>query len=116
MTDRIDRLREHLEEPLLVTDPTTSATSLRLRELELRAPRRAGPRAPLHRLPLHRGRARSRGVEPVQTKRNLIAELADMLSGRVASRRVLAYGLYEVLRDGGLDLCRRAAPSRSCAR
>ena len=38
------------------------------------------------------------------TKRNLIAELADMLSGRVAFERVLAYGLYEVLRDGGLDL------------
>jgi Xaa-Pro aminopeptidase len=38
------------------------------------------------------------------TKRDLIAELAGTLSGRIAFERVLAYGLYEVLRDGGLDL------------
>jgi Xaa-Pro aminopeptidase len=40
----------------------------------------------------------------VQTKRNLIAELADLLDGRIAFERGLSYGLFEVLRDGGLEL------------
>jgi len=43
-------------------------------------------------------------VEPVMTRRDLIGELADTLNGRIAFERVLPYGLYEVLRDGGLDL------------
>ncbi len=104
MTDRIDRLREHLEQPLLVTDATN------VRYL-------CGFQSSNCALFVEQGRARLftdfryieaaqavEGVETVLTKRNLIAELADMLSGRVAFERVLAYGLYEVLRDGGLDL------------
>src|SRR5581483_10408394 len=43
-------------------------------------------------------------VEVVMTRRNLIGELAEILSGRIAFERSLSYGLYEVLRDGGLDL------------
>ena len=38
------------------------------------------------------------------TRRDLITELAEQLSGRIAFERVLPYGLYEVLRDGGLEL------------
>ena len=104
MTDRIDRLREHLEQPLLVTDATN------VRYL-------CGFQSSNCALLVEQDRARLftdfryieaaqavDGVEPVLTKRNLIAELADMLSGRIAFERVLAYGLSEVLRDGGLDL------------
>jgi Xaa-Pro aminopeptidase len=104
VTDRIARLRENLEQPLLVTDATN------VRYL-------CGFESSNCALFVEQDRARLfgdfryieaaqavEGVEPVLTKRNLIAELAEMLSGRVAFERVLAYGLYEVLRDGGLDL------------
>jgi Xaa-Pro aminopeptidase len=104
VTDRIDRLRKDLEQPLLVTDATN------VRYL-------CGFQSSNCALFVEQDRARLftdfryieaartvDGVEPVLTKRNLIAELAEALSGRVAFERVLAYGLYEVLRDGGLDL------------
>ena len=104
MTDRIDRLREQLEQPLLVTDPTNvrylcgfvSSNCALLVEQD---------RARLFTDFRYIQSARAvDGVEAVMTKRNLIAELADTLSGRIAFERVLPYGLYEVLRDGGLDL------------
>ena len=44
------------------------------------------------------------GVDVVQTKRDVISELAQTLQGRIAFERSLAYGSYETLRDGGLDL------------
>lgn len=104
MTDRIARLREHLEQPLLVTDPTnvrylcgfaSSNCALFVEQ----------DRARLFTDFRYFEAARAvDGVEAVMTKRNLIAELADLLSGRIAFERVLPYGLYEVLRDGGLDL------------
>jgi Xaa-Pro aminopeptidase len=110
VTDRIARLRERLEEPLLVTDPTnvrylcgfeSSNCALLVEQDRTRLftdfryieSARAVP-----------------DVDVVQTKRDLIAELAEALSGqRVAFERVLPYGLYEVLRDGvnskgGVDL------------
>jgi len=104
VTDRIARLRENLEQPLLVTDATNvrylcgfeSSNCALLVEQD---------RARLFTDFRYIEAARALdGVEPVLTKRNLIGELAEMLSGRVAFERVLAYGLYEVLRDGGLDL------------
>ena len=104
MTDRIARLRENLEQSLLVTDATNvrylcgfeSSNCALLVEQD---------RARLFTDFRYIEAARALdGVEPVLTKRNLIGELAEMLSGRVAFERVLAYGLYEVLRDGGLDL------------
>ena len=104
MTDRIDRLRANLEQPLLVTDPTnvrylcgfqSSNCALFVEQ----------DRARLFTDFRYIEAARTIGdVDVVMTKRNLIAELADLLSGRVAFERVLPYGLYEVLRDGGLDL------------
>ena len=104
MTDRIARLRANLEQPLLVTDPTNvrylcgfSSSNCALFVEQDRARLFTDFRY------IEAARAVG-GVEPVMTKRNLIAELADQLSGRVAFERVLPYGLYEVLRDGGLDL------------
>ena len=104
MTDRIDRLRANLEQPLLVTDPTNvrylcgfESSNCALFVEQDRARLFTDFRY------IEAARAVD-GVEPVMTKRNLIAELADQLSGRVAFERVLPYGLYEVLRDGGLDL------------
>jgi Xaa-Pro aminopeptidase len=104
VTDRIDRLREHLEQPLLVTDPTnvrylcgfeSSNCALFVEQDNARL------FTDFRYIEAARAVA---GVETVMTKRNLIAELAGLLSGRVAFERVLPYGLYEVLRDGGLDL------------
>jgi Xaa-Pro aminopeptidase len=104
VTDRIDRLRANLEQPLLVTDPTNvrylcgfESSNCALFVEQDRARLFTDFRY------IEAARAVD-GVEPVMTKRNLIAELADQLSGRIAFERVLAYGLYEVLRDGGLDL------------
>jgi Xaa-Pro aminopeptidase len=104
VTDRIDRLREHLEQPLLVTDATnvrylcgfeSSNCALFVEQDNARL------FTDFRYIEAARAVA---GVETVMTKRNLIAELAGLLSGRVAFERVLPYGLYEVLRDGGLDL------------
>ena len=104
MTDRLTRLAERIDDPLLVTNPTN------VRYLTGFASSNAA-------LLVERDRVRLftdfrywaaaqdvEGVEPVMTKRNLLKELAGMLSGRVAFERSLAYGLYETLRDGGLDL------------
>ncbi len=104
MTDRIDRLRSRLEQPLLVTNPVnvvylvgfeSSNCALFVESERLR----------LYTDFRYIDAARSvEGVEVVQTKRNLIAELAETLSGRIGFEGVLPYALYEVLRDGGLDL------------
>jgi Xaa-Pro aminopeptidase len=98
------RLREQLELPLLVTDATNiryltgfqSSNCALLVEQD-----RTRLFTDFRYLEAARGVA---GVEVVQTKRDLIGELARTLSGRIAFERVLPYGLYEVLRDGGLDL------------
>jgi Xaa-Pro aminopeptidase len=104
MSDRMTRLREQIEVPLLVTDPTNVRyltgfqssnaallvehdRTLLFTDFRYLEAARAVP-----------------DVELVQTKRDLIGELAQMLGGRIAFERVLPYGLYEVLRDGGLDL------------
>jgi Xaa-Pro aminopeptidase len=104
MTDRIDRLRSGLEQPLLVTDETnvrylcgfeSSNCALFVEQDRVRL---------FTDFRYFEAASAVDGVEPVMTKRNLVRELADTLSGRIAFERVLAYGLYEVLRDGGLDL------------
>src|SRR3954454_1587551 len=106
---RLVRLRERLELPLLVTDPTNvryltgfqSSNAALLVEQE-------GTRLFTDFRYLEAARA-VQGVEAVQTKRDLIGALAELLDGRIAFERVLPYGLYEMLRDGvngkgGLDL------------
>jgi Xaa-Pro aminopeptidase len=104
MSDRITRLREQLEQPLLVTDPTNvrylvgfESSNCALLVEDDRARLFTDFRY------IHAAREVD-GVEAVMTKRDLITELAEQLSGRIAFERVLPYGLYEVLRDGGLDL------------
>jgi Xaa-Pro aminopeptidase len=104
VTNRIDRLRSGLEQPLLVTDPTnvrylcgfqSSNCALFVEQDRVRL---------FTDFRYFEAARAVDGVEAVMTKRNLVRELADTLSGRVAFERVLQYGLYEVLRDGGLDL------------
>ena len=77
MTDRIARLRANLEQPLLVTDPTNvrylcgfSSSNCALFVEQDRARLFTDFRY------IEAARAVD-GVEPVMTKRNLIAELAD---------------------------------------
>jgi Xaa-Pro aminopeptidase len=104
VNDRLARLAERLDDPLLVTDPTN------VRYL-------VGFDSSNCALFVERDRARlftdfryiaaARAVddvEAVMTRRDLVGELAETLQGRIAFERVLPYGLYEVLRDGGLDL------------
>ena len=104
MNDRIARLREQLEQPLLVTDPTNVRYLVGFESSNC-ALLVEDDRARLFTDFRYIQAAREvDGVEAVLTKRDLISELADELSGRVAFERVLPYGLYEVLRDGGLEL------------
>jgi Xaa-Pro aminopeptidase len=104
VNDRIARLQALLDDPLLLTDGTNvryltgfeSSNCALLVEQE---------RTRLFTDFRYAEAARDvPDVELVITRRNLIGELAEMLDGRIAFERVLPYGLYEVLRDGGLDL------------
>jgi Xaa-Pro aminopeptidase len=104
VNDRIARLREHLEQPLLVTDPTNVRYLVGFESSNC-ALFVEHDRTRLFTDFRYIQAAREvEGVETLMTKRDLISELADQLSGRIAFERVLPYGLYEVLRDGGLDL------------
>src|SRR6266550_2211541 len=104
MNDRITRLREHLEQPLLVTDPPNVRYLVGFESSNC-ALLVEDDRARLFTDFRYIQAAREvDGVEAVMTKRDLITELAEQLSGRIAFERVLPYGLYEVLRYGGLDL------------
>ncbi len=105
---RIDRLRERLEEPLLVTDLVnirylcgfdSSNAALLVEQDRVRLftdfryidEARAVP-----------------DVEVVQTKRALVAELAETLAGRIGFETVLPFAQYETLRGGGLELVPRS--------
>jgi Xaa-Pro aminopeptidase len=105
VNDRIARLRETLGEPLLVTDPinvrylsgfesTNAALLVEDANVRLFADFRyaeTGRKVP--------------GVEFVETKRNLLADLAERLSDRVAfEANSLTYAGYETLADGELEL------------
>ena len=104
MNDRLARLREQLDDPFLITNPTnvrylvgfdSSNCALVVEQDRVR----------LFTDFRYIQAARAiENVEAVQTKRDLIAELADNLSGRFAFEGVLPYALYEVLRNGGLEL------------
>src|SRR5581483_10502274 len=104
VNDRLARLAERLEDPLLVTDPTNVRylTGFQSSNCALLVER---DRVRLFTDFRYFGAAQTvPDVEAVMTKRDLIGELAELLSGRrVAFERVLPYGLYERLRDGGLD-------------
>jgi Xaa-Pro aminopeptidase len=107
VSDRIARLREQLEEPLLVTnlvnlrylcgfDSSNAALFVEQDRVRLFTDFRY----------IDSARA-VEGVEPVQTKRSLIAELAETLAGRVGFETVLPYAQYETLQRGGIDLVPR---------
>ena len=108
MSDRVDRLRASLEEPLLVSDPTNlsyltgfaSSNAVLLVEpdrVRLFADFRyaeAGRAVP--------------GVEFLQTPRALYPELPRHLSGRIGfEAESLTYARWRTLADGGLDLVPR---------
>jgi Xaa-Pro aminopeptidase len=108
MSDRLDRLRAELEEPLLVsslvnvrylTGLASSNAALLVDPggarlyTDFRYAQRAGS------IP---------GVELVQTRRDIYAELPELLSGRVGFEpKVLTYERYEQLAAGGLELVPR---------
>lgn len=109
MSDRIQRLRASLEEPLLVTDPTN------LRYLTGLASTNAALLVEPERLRLFTDfryveKARAvPGVEVVETARALTSELAKRLSGRIGFEAdALVYSRYRLLADAGLDLVPRS--------
>ncbi|MDE3024499.1 MAG: aminopeptidase P family protein [Acidobacteriota bacterium] len=105
---RIDALRETLEEPLLVTNLVNirylcgfdSSNAALLVEQD---------RVRLYTDFRYIDAAREvAGVEAVQTRRALVAELAETLTGRIGFETVLPYAQYETLRSGGIDLVARS--------
>jgi Xaa-Pro aminopeptidase len=108
VSERIERLRELLEEPLLVTNPVNvlyltgfdSSNAALLVEAE---------RARLFTDFRYIESAQTvEGVEAVQTARTLIAWLAEKLDGRIGfEANVLPWSFTEQLRGGGIDLVPR---------
>ena len=105
---RIDRLRESLEEPLLVTN------GVNVRYLVGFASSNAALLVEPDRVRLfsdfryaEAGRA-VEGVEFVETKRSLVVALAELLEGRIGFEAdVVSYTGWETLSGGGLDLVPR---------
>src|SRR5205814_6227407 len=108
MSSRIERLRELLEDPLLVTnlvnvryltgfDSSNAALLVEPDRVRLFTDFRY----------IETARAVD-GVEAVQTKRSLIGWLGEHLSGRVGfEANVLPWSFAEQLRAGGLELRQR---------
>ena len=105
MSERLERLRSRLDEPLLVTEPvnvryltgflsSNAALLVDSDSVRLFADFRYAEAA-----------RNVAGVEFTQTNRNLLADLAEELSGRVAfEARSLTYAGHETLAAGGLEL------------
>ena len=108
MSDRIERLKEILEEPLLLTNPVNVLylTGLDSSNVALLVePERVRLFTDFRYIEAARG---IDGVEAVQTKRTLIGWLADELSGRIGfESNVLPWSFAEELKKGGLDLVPR---------
>ncbi len=108
MKDRLDRLQASLEEPLLVSSPinvrylcgldsSNAAMLIEPDRVQLFTDFRYAERA-----------GAIRGVETVQTRRNLYADLAERLSGRVGfETESLTHARFETLAAGGLELVPR---------
>jgi Xaa-Pro aminopeptidase len=104
MNARLTRLVERIDDPLLVTNPTNvvylvgfeSSNAALLVERD---------RVRLFTDFRYIEAARAvDGVDVVQTRRDVIGEIADTLSGRIAfEAATLTYALYEVLRDAGIE-------------
>ena len=108
MSDRIERLRELLEEPLLITNPVNVLylTGLDSSNVALLVePDRARLFTDFRYIESAQA---VDGVEAVQTKRSLIAWLAEELEGRFGFEAdVLPWSFAEQLREGGLELVPR---------
>jgi Xaa-Pro aminopeptidase len=108
VTDRVSRLRESLEEPLLVSH------GVNVRYLVGFSSSNAAVLVGPERVQLfsdfryaQAGRAVP-GVDFVETKRSLYAGLAEQLSGRIGFEAdALTYGQYEALGSGSLELVPR---------
>ncbi|HVP74538.1 MAG TPA: Xaa-Pro peptidase family protein [Gaiellaceae bacterium] len=109
MSDRIARLREQLEEPLLVTNPTNVAYLVGFKSSNtvlLVDEERVRLFTDFRYIQAARAVA---GVEAVQTRRAVLGELAEALSGRIAFESShLTYDLFQTLERGGLDLVPRS--------
>jgi Xaa-Pro aminopeptidase len=106
--NRIDRLRERLDEPLLVTnlvnirylcgfDSSNAALLVEQDRVRLFTDFRY----------IDEARA-VEDVDVVQTRRALVAELAETLSGRIGFETILPYEQYLTLERGGIDLVPRS--------
>ncbi len=108
MNKRVDRLRAGLDEPLLVTNPTNVRYLTGFRSSSavlLVEPERVRLLADFRYAVA--GRAVD-GVEFVETKRDVLGDLAQRLSGRIGFESShVSYAAYEKLRSGGLDLVAR---------
>jgi Xaa-Pro aminopeptidase len=108
MSTRVDRVREVLEEPFLVSDPAnfTYLTGFESSNAALLVER---DRARLFTDFRYAEAARAlNGFELVETKRNLYTDLADLLDGVVGFESPnLTYARWETLRDAGLELVPR---------
>jgi Xaa-Pro aminopeptidase len=108
VSSRIDRLRELLEEPLLVTNLVNVAylTGFESSNAALFVePDRVRLFTDFRYLEAAEA---VEGVETVQTKRSLIGWLSEDLSGRIGfEANVLPWSFAEQLRDGGLELVPR---------
>jgi Xaa-Pro aminopeptidase len=108
MSERIERLRELLEEPLLITNPVNVLylTGLDSSNVALLVePERARLFTDFRYIEAARA---CEGIEAVQTKRTLIGWLAEELEGRIGfESNVLPWSFAEQLREGGIDLVPR---------
>ena len=108
MSDRIDRLRESLEEPILVTAPanvryltgfesTNAAVLVEPDKVRLFTDFRYAEAA-----------GRVEGIELAVTRRNLFADLAERLSGPLGFEAdAVTYAAYETLASRGVELVPR---------
>jgi Xaa-Pro aminopeptidase len=105
MSSRIDRLRASLAEPLLVTDPANVRylTGFESSNAALVVdPERARLFSDFRYAEAGR---QIEGVEFTLTRRSLLADLADRLSGRLAFEAdAVTYAGYETLAAGGIEL------------
>jgi Xaa-Pro aminopeptidase len=101
---RLARLVERIEDPLLVTNPTNVVYLVGFKSSNC-ALLVARDRVRLFTDFRYIEAARAiEGVEVVQTKRDVIGEIAETLDGRIAfEATTLTYALYDVLRNGGID-------------
>lgn len=108
MTDRIARLQADLEEPLLVSNLVNVRylTGLGSSNAALLV---APDGAKIFTDFRYAERARTiPGVELVQTRRNIYAQLPELISGRIGFEPgALTYDRYAALTEGGLDLVPR---------